>query len=100
MSKQNVVVVVDGRIKADKVDELMAALGRNVQGAKAGEPGCLQFDVLHTEGDATKILVYEVYKDAAALEAHQQTAHFKQFIAEGVPLFASITLSFFQRVAP
>ena len=34
------------------------------------EPGTLQFEVLLPKDDDTKVLSYEVYRDAAAFEAH------------------------------
>ena len=37
------------------------------------EPGCLRFDVLVPEDQAEAIVLYEVYADRAALEAHRAT---------------------------
>jgi (4S)-4-hydroxy-5-phosphonooxypentane-2,3-dione isomerase len=34
------------------------------------EPGTLQFEVLIPNDDTTKILLYELYRDAAAFEVH------------------------------
>ena len=34
------------------------------------EPGTLQFEVLVPNDDTSKILLYELYQDAAAFEAH------------------------------
>ena len=34
------------------------------------EPGTLQFEVMVPQDDTTKILLYELYQDAAAFEAH------------------------------
>jgi len=34
------------------------------------EPGTLQFEVLVPNDDATKILLYELYQDAAAFQTH------------------------------
>jgi quinol monooxygenase YgiN len=53
------------------------------------EPGCKQFDVLVDPGDKTKVMLYEVYNDDKAFEAHQATPHFKKYLAEAVPLLAS-----------
>lgn len=35
-----------------------------------GEPGTLQFEVLLPQGDDAKVLTFEIYRDAAAFEAH------------------------------
>ena len=94
------VLVVNCRIKADKVDDLMRALHANATAARTTESGCLQFDVLVDKDDPTKIMLYEVYDDDAAFEAHQQTAHFKKYLAEGIPLLASRERAFFRRATP
>ena len=39
--------------------------------------------------DRTQVMLYEVYADEQAFEAHQQTVHFKKYLAEAVPLLAS-----------
>ncbi|MCD6042359.1 MAG: hypothetical protein K0R40_1962 [Burkholderiales bacterium] len=66
----------------------MRKLGENAAAARK-EPGCRQFDVLVDPKDKTKVMLYEVYDDEKAFEAHQQTAHFKKYVAEAVPLLAS-----------
>jgi autoinducer 2-degrading protein len=53
------------------------------------EPGCRQFEVLVDAADRTKVVLFEVYDDEKAFEAHQQTPHFKKYVAEAVPLLAS-----------
>jgi quinol monooxygenase YgiN len=45
----------------------------------ANEPGCLQFDVVQDPKNPTRFVMLEVYKDDAAIKAHQETAHFKDF---------------------
>jgi quinol monooxygenase YgiN len=47
--------------------------------ASVKEPGCRQFDVLFEASNPHHVLLYEVYDDAAALEAHRQTPHFKTY---------------------
>ena len=47
----------------------------------ADEPGCRQFDV-NTTGEALdQVVLYEVYDDAAAFEAHKSTPHYAEFAA-------------------
>jgi quinol monooxygenase YgiN len=45
-------------------------------------------------------MLYEVYKDEAAFETHQQTPHFKKYIAEAVPLLADRARTVWRRVSP
>jgi quinol monooxygenase YgiN len=94
------VLVVNCRIKAGEVDKLMKELLANGTAARETEPGCLQFDVLVDPKDPARIMLYEVYQDEAAFEAHQQTPHFKKYIERGVPLLESRERMIFRRVAP
>ena len=76
------------RIKPENVDSFMAKLAENAKSARK-EPGCKQFDVLVDPKDKTRVMLYEVYADEKAFETHQQTPHFKKYVAEAVPLLAS-----------
>lgn len=82
------VLVVNIRIKPESVAAFMQKLGENGRAART-EPGCRQFEVLVDPNDKTKVVLFEVYDDAKAFEAHQATPHFKQYLAEAVPLVAS-----------
>jgi quinol monooxygenase YgiN len=44
-------------------------------------------------------MLFEVYDDEKAFEAHQQTPHFKKYLAEAVPLLASRERSVWKRAA-
>ena len=82
------VLEVQLRIKADNVERFMKQVLENAQHARK-EAGCRQFDVLVDPHDSTQVMLYEVYADEQAFEAHQQTVHFKKYLAEAVPLLAS-----------
>jgi quinol monooxygenase YgiN len=82
------VLVVNIRIQPDNVDRWMKMALENAREARK-EPGCKQFDVLVDPKDATRVMLYEIYNDEQAFETHQQTPHFKRYIAEAVPLLAS-----------
>ena len=84
----NFVLVVSLRIKAENVEKFMAGLLANARAARK-EPGCRQFEVLVDPADKTKVMLFEVYDDDKAFETHQQTPHFKKYLAEAVPLLAS-----------
>lgn len=82
------VLQVKIQIKPESVDAFMGKLRENARNAR-NEPGCKQFDVLVNPDDKTKVMLYEVYVDEQAFEVHQQTPHFKKYLAEAVPLIAS-----------
>ena len=82
------VLVVNIRIKAENVERFMPMVLANAREARK-EPGCKQFDVLVDPQDKTQVMLFEVYNDESAFEVHQQTPHFKKYLAEAVPLLAS-----------
>ena len=82
------VLAVNIRIKPENVDVWMKKAAENAREARK-EPGCRQFEVLVDPADRTKVMLFEVYDDEKAFEAHQQTPHFKKYLAEAVPLLAS-----------
>jgi len=94
------VLTVGLGVKPDQVDRFMSMLLENAKAARETEPGCRQFDVLVDPKDRTRVMLYEVYEDDAAFQAHQQTPHFKRYIAEAIPLLQSRDRFFFRRVAP
>jgi (4S)-4-hydroxy-5-phosphonooxypentane-2,3-dione isomerase len=75
-------------VKRENLDAFVRMAQENARNARK-EPGCRQFDVLADPQDPTRMMLYEVYDDERAFEAHQQTPHFKKYLAEAVPLLAS-----------
>ena len=92
------VLCVDLKIKPENVELFMKRALENAKAAR-GEPGCRQFDVLVDPKDSTKVMLYEVYNDEKAFEAHQQTPHFKKYLAEAVPLLAARERHVWQRAS-
>jgi autoinducer 2-degrading protein len=82
------VLVVNIKIKPENVARWMKMALENAREARK-EPGCRQFEVLVDPKDGTKVLLFEIYNDEKAFEAHQATPHFKKYLAEAVPLLAS-----------
>jgi len=93
------VLSVDLRIKPENVEAFTAKAIENAADSRK-EPGCRQFDMLVDPKDRTRLMLYEVYVDEKAFEAHQQTAHFKKYVAEAVPLLSSRERHNWRRVAP
>jgi quinol monooxygenase YgiN len=93
------VLSVDLRIKPENVDAFIAKALENAAHSRK-EPGCKQFDVLVDPKDRTVAMLYEVYLDDKAFEAHQQTLHFKKYLAEAVPLVASRERHVWKRAGP
>jgi autoinducer 2-degrading protein len=45
------------------------------------EPGCQRFDVLVAADNRRRIVLYEIYDDASAFEAHLSSPHYQDFAA-------------------
>lgn len=52
--------------------------------ASRHEPGCVCYVPHWSEAAADTVLVYEQYRDNAALEAHRASPHFQQFAVAGL----------------
>ena len=57
-------------------ERLVAAITAQAAASLEREPGCLQFDVCIDTADPNRVLLYEVYEDEAAFDAHGRTPHF------------------------
>ncbi|HUK03984.1 MAG TPA: putative quinol monooxygenase [Burkholderiales bacterium] len=92
----SLVLQVNIQIKPENVDAFMKKVVENGKAART-EPGCRQFDVLADPEDKTKVMLYEVYDDQKAFDAHQAGAAFKKYLAEAVPLLASRSRKFWTK---
>jgi len=82
------VLQVELRVKPGNVQAFTRMVLENAAAARR-EPGCRHFDVLVDPKDPERMMLYEIYDDEKAFEAHQQTPHFKRYLAEAVPLLAA-----------
>jgi quinol monooxygenase YgiN len=66
------------RFKPDDREEIHQAL-RALAEASRKEPGCVSYIPHAVESDPDTVVIYEQYRDAAALEAHRASPHFKKY---------------------
>jgi len=87
------VVLVQVTVKAEMLAEFERAILINADGARTREPGCVRFDVSQREDEPAQWLFYEVYKDAAAFDAHRASPHFAAYqeVAEKALLAKTLT---------
>lgn len=57
--------------------------------ASVKEPGIARFDVVQDRDDATRFVLVEVYKDAAAPAAHKETQHYQVWRDTVAPMMAT-----------
>jgi (4S)-4-hydroxy-5-phosphonooxypentane-2,3-dione isomerase len=85
-------IVVDFRLRPGAMGAFRRLIDENARASAQGEPGCRRFDVLVAKGEADRLLLYEIYDDRAAFEAHLRTAHFASFNRASEPLVADKTV--------
>jgi quinol monooxygenase YgiN len=75
------VIYVEFTIKAVAVARFRALILENARRSLEREPGCRRFDVLIDAAAPNRIVLYEIYENPAAFDAHMATAHYKVFAA-------------------
>lgn len=73
------VIVVDLVVEEDARARFMPLMTANAAASLAEEKGCRRFDICVDPQDPAKILLYEIYDDEAAFEAHLASAHYRAF---------------------
>jgi autoinducer 2-degrading protein len=85
---QAVVLAVTWRAQEGKEGEVAEVITQLAQASRA-EPGILAFVVHRSSSNPHEFFLYEQYRDAAALQAHSETEHFKTLVlARAVPMLA------------
>ena len=72
-------LMVQMDVRPERRAEFLAGITANAEASVRDEPGCLRFDVCSVEGYEDRFLLYELYTDAAAFEAHKASPHFAQW---------------------
>ncbi|MDH2386797.1 antibiotic biosynthesis monooxygenase [Bradyrhizobium sp. CER78] len=78
-------------VAPEKRDQVLSQLAAHGARSLRDEPGTLHFDILVPREDASKLLIYEVYQDDAAFEAHRNARSIAQFREESAGLGIKIT---------
>ena len=82
-------------VRPGKMEAALEAL-RRMKVLMADEPGCVFYQVSRDRDRENALLLYEVYRDEAALEAHADTPHFKDVVlGEVIPMLESRNREYF-----
>jgi quinol monooxygenase YgiN len=81
------VVCVRIQVVAERVDEFVAATLENARSTRA-EPGNARFDVLRSNDDPARFVLYEVYRTELDFQAHQRTEHYLTWKARVAEMMA------------
>jgi autoinducer 2-degrading protein len=82
------VVHVHVHVKPEHIEAFKSATLANAR-ASVREPGIARFDVVQQADDATRFVLVEVYRTAAAPAAHKETAHYATWRDTVAPMMAS-----------
>lgn len=82
-----IVVHVHVHVVVDGVEAFRAASRVNAENS-VREPGVARFDVIQSVEDPTRFVLVEAYRDAAAVLAHKETAHYLAWRDAVAPLMA------------
>ena len=89
---------VDIDVVPGQIDNYLVALKEN-GAASVHEPGCREFNILLSQKDPNHVLIFEVYNDAAAAQAHRETDHFKKYAATTKDMVAKREVRSFSSIA-
>lgn len=81
------VVCVHVHVKPEHCEEFVAASVENARNT-IQEPGNLRFDVLQQADAPNHFILYEVYRDEAAVKAHKETSHYARWAETVAPWMA------------
>jgi quinol monooxygenase YgiN len=81
------VILVKFRVKSEMRDSFRRLIIENAAASLQQEPGCRQFDVLEPEGASDgRFVLYEIYIDDAAFDAHLKSSHYGVFDQASAPM--------------
>jgi quinol monooxygenase YgiN len=81
-------IIVDFRLQPGAKTAFRRLIDENARTSCRDEPGCRRFDVLETPSEGDRIVLYEIYDDRAAFQAHIETGHFARFNEASAALVA------------
>lgn len=90
-------IVATFKIKSEFKSEFQTEFKKIVEGSRA-EAGCLQYDLHQDINDANTYVFLEKWQSQEIINQHNQTAHFKHFIAFCEGKTDSITVNVLSKV--
>ncbi|SDM67714.1 putative quinol monooxygenase [Actinomyces ruminicola] len=78
-------IIATFKVRPDAVEEFTAKARELVTGSRA-ETGNISYELLRARGDAATLTFLEAWADDAAIEAHNNSAHFTTLIPQLIAL--------------
>lgn len=92
-------LVVTHVLRPGHEQEFDALVARTLVDIRALEPGTLVYVSHAVDGDPLQRVFYELYRDRAAFEAHEEHVHVRAFLEERAEHVASVEVTFLDVVA-
>ena len=92
------IISVEFEVKEGTLAEVLPLVIANANNS-IQEPGCLQFDVVQDNANPNHLMLYEVYKDEAAFQAHGKMPYVADFVAKVRPNFVKSVMTKLTRKA-
>ncbi|MFW2364946.1 MAG: putative quinol monooxygenase [Desulforhopalus sp.] len=92
-----IVLAVTFVVKKDHIEDFEQVIKTQATNSITREPECLQFDVCFDPTDRSRVFLYEVYTNHAALEVHRNTEYFLKYSATVEGWIVSKTAEQYQR---
>jgi quinol monooxygenase YgiN len=77
---RQVASLVELEIVPTELERFLEAVREN-GAATIKEPGCRQYDIMQSATNPNQLVLYEVYENEAAVQAHRASEHFKKYMA-------------------
>jgi quinol monooxygenase YgiN len=83
-----IVVVARWAVRSGSVDDVLALVAE-LREKSLAEPGCAGYEVFRSTEAPDTLLLVERYRDAASLEAHRASGHYRSLVVERIlPMLA------------
>lgn len=76
------IIVANFLVRPEHREGFMQTCLADAASSVKNEPGCKRFEVYTGHEEPNRIVLFEVYDDEAAFQAHMKTPHFATFAAE------------------
>jgi len=88
MPKLAIIATIE--VAPDRKEEFLPLLMAHRARCLKDEPATLEFEVLLPRDDQTKVMLYEVYRDDAAFDAHFNGSSMKRIREEAGPMIVKL----------
>lgn len=79
----DILILARWSVPEDQVEHVLALLELHAAATRA-EPGCRQFFAAQDSDDPCQLVLMERYADRSAFEAHLSSAHYRDYVADGI----------------